>query len=208
MINEADRKLVERVARRLAGTIVNADFDDLCQVGHIALWQAADKIPTDEKHAGAYKMLRVRGAMIDLVRKDSWAPRSTHKDEDRHSIVSIDERDDENGWAAHDFATEDNSDERVIMRDRQRVFERVLDELSTRDRQIVELILKGQSMDEVAAEFGLTKSRISQIVNSIAASFDDKYEPPAPKPRRSKKEPEMAGRGRKRWDYGTNAWAC
>lgn len=73
--------LVKRIALK---TIVNLPanilLEDLMQVGLVALVESA-KNYDDQKGASfnTYAGIRVRGAMIDEVRKEDWLPRSSHR---------------------------------------------------------------------------------------------------------------------------------
>ena len=75
--------LVKRIAYHLAGRLPDSiAVDDLIQSGMIGLIEAAKSY--DENHnAGAcfatFASLRIRGAMLDDVRRNGWAPRSVQK---------------------------------------------------------------------------------------------------------------------------------
>ncbi|MGQ0621031.1 MAG: RNA polymerase sigma factor FliA [Panacagrimonas sp.] len=73
--------LVKRIAYHLAARLpASVDIDDLIQAGSIGLLEAArnyqgDRGATFETFAG----IRIRGAMIDELRRGDWAPRSLHR---------------------------------------------------------------------------------------------------------------------------------
>ena len=73
--------LVKRIAHHLMGRLpANVQVDDLIQAGLIGLLEAArgfdaTKGASFETFAG----IRIRGAMIDEVRRGDWAPRSVHR---------------------------------------------------------------------------------------------------------------------------------
>ena len=73
--------LVKRIAYHLVGRLPSSvDVDDLIQAGTIGLLLAgrnysADKGANFETYAG----IRIRGAMIDELRKSDWTPRSVHR---------------------------------------------------------------------------------------------------------------------------------
>jgi RNA polymerase sigma factor for flagellar operon FliA len=74
-------ELVKRIAYHLAGRLPpSVDVDDLIQAGMLGLLEAARHFTagrgaTFETYAG----IRIRGAMIDALRKLDWAPRSVHR---------------------------------------------------------------------------------------------------------------------------------
>ena len=74
-------ELVKRIAYHLAGRLpAQVDVDDLIQAGMVGLLEASanfapDRGATFETFAG----IRIRGAMLDALRKLDWAPRSVHR---------------------------------------------------------------------------------------------------------------------------------
>lgn len=75
------RELVRRIAYHLLARLPsNVDVDDLIQAGTIGLLEAARGFRADggagfETYAG----IRIRGAMLDELRRGDWTPRSTHR---------------------------------------------------------------------------------------------------------------------------------
>ena len=74
-------ELVKRIAYHLCGRLPpSVEVDDLIQAGMLGLLEAAahyssGKGASFETYAG----IRIRGAMIDALRKLDWAPRSVHR---------------------------------------------------------------------------------------------------------------------------------
>ncbi|HYM26643.1 MAG TPA: RNA polymerase sigma factor FliA [Steroidobacteraceae bacterium] len=74
-------ELVKRIAYHLAGRLpASVAVDDLIQAGMLGLMEAAanwsmNRGASFETYAG----IRIRGAMIDALRKLDWAPRSVHR---------------------------------------------------------------------------------------------------------------------------------
>ncbi len=74
-------ELVKRIAWHLAARLPSSvDVDDLVQAGVIGLIEAArhycgDRGASFETYAG----IRIRGAMVDELRRGDWAPRSVHR---------------------------------------------------------------------------------------------------------------------------------
>ena len=73
--------LVKRIAYHLLGRLPSTiQPDDLIQAGMIGLLEAARNY--DENQGASFKTyagIRVRGAMLDEIRKNDWVPRSVHK---------------------------------------------------------------------------------------------------------------------------------
>lgn len=73
--------LVKRIAYHLLARLpASVQLDDLIQAGMIGLLEASGKYNA-EKGASfeTYAGIRIRGAMLDEVRKGDWAPRSVHR---------------------------------------------------------------------------------------------------------------------------------
>ena len=73
--------LVRRAAWHIHGSgREGLEIEDLVQAGIVALTECAQRHagPTEDGFA-AYAKIRVRGAMLDEVRKGDWAPRSVHR---------------------------------------------------------------------------------------------------------------------------------
>src|ERR1700744_939603 len=84
---EADRlvlqhaELVKRIAYHLAGRLPpSVEVDDLIQAGMLGLLEAASNYAANRGASfETYAGIRIRGAMIDALRKLDWAPRSVHR---------------------------------------------------------------------------------------------------------------------------------
>ncbi|MEO6078213.1 MAG: RNA polymerase sigma factor FliA [Steroidobacteraceae bacterium] len=74
-------ELVKRIAYHLAGRLPpSVEVDDLIQAGMIGLLEAASHYASDRGASfETYAGIRIRGAMIDALRKQDWAPRSVHR---------------------------------------------------------------------------------------------------------------------------------
>lgn len=98
-------ELVKRIAYHLAGRLpAQVEVDDLIQAGMVGLLEASanfapDRGATFETFAG----IRIRGAMLDALRKLDWAPRSVHR-KARAAEEALREVERELGAAASDTA--------------------------------------------------------------------------------------------------------
>jgi RNA polymerase sigma factor for flagellar operon FliA len=74
-------ELVKRIAYHLAGRLPpSVEIDDLMQAGMLGLLEAASNYAADRGASfETYAGIRIRGAMIDALRKLDWAPRSVHR---------------------------------------------------------------------------------------------------------------------------------
>ncbi len=73
--------LVKRIAHHLAARLPSTiDINDLMQAGMIGLLEAARNFdPTRGASFDTYAGIRIRGSMLDEVRKLDWTPRSVHQ---------------------------------------------------------------------------------------------------------------------------------
>ena len=72
--------LVKRIAHHLIARMPsNIDVDDLMQSGMVGLLEAANNFdPSRGASFETYAGIRIRGSMIDDIRKHDWTPRSVH----------------------------------------------------------------------------------------------------------------------------------
>lgn len=70
--------LVKRIAWHLAGRLpAGVEVDDLVQAGMMGLLEAASHFEADKGASfETFAGLRIRGAMLDQLRREGWAPRS------------------------------------------------------------------------------------------------------------------------------------
>ncbi|WP_084307799.1 RNA polymerase sigma factor FliA [Phytopseudomonas flavescens] len=73
--------LVKRIAYHLLARLpANVQVDDLIQAGMIGLLEASRKYDAGKGASfETFAGIRIRGAMLDEVRKGDWAPRSVHR---------------------------------------------------------------------------------------------------------------------------------
>ena len=75
------RELVRRIAHHIAARLPSSvEIEDLIQSGMIGLMEAARQYQSDQGATfETYASIRIRGAMIDEVRRSDWAPRSVRR---------------------------------------------------------------------------------------------------------------------------------
>lgn len=73
--------LVKRIAHHLLGRLPpNVQVDDLIQAGMIGLLEAQQNYDSSKGASfETYAGIRIRGSMLDEVRKGDWVPRSVHR---------------------------------------------------------------------------------------------------------------------------------
>lgn len=81
MLVEKHSDLVKRIAYHMAARLpASVEVGDLIQAGIIGLIEAARHF-TEDRGASfeTYASIRIRGAMVDELRRSDWAPRSVHR---------------------------------------------------------------------------------------------------------------------------------
>jgi RNA polymerase sigma factor for flagellar operon FliA len=73
--------LVKRIARQLNSQVSGAmGRDDMEQIGLMGLLEALRRYGTPDKGFASYAGLRVRGAILDELRRQDWRPRAVRQD--------------------------------------------------------------------------------------------------------------------------------
>jgi len=100
---EQHATLVKRIAYHLIARLPHTvDVDDLIQAGMIGLLDAAQHYNASQGASfETYAGIRIRGAMLDEIRRNDWAPRSVHKKAREISEV-MREIEQQEGRHAHD----------------------------------------------------------------------------------------------------------
>lgn len=95
--------LVKRIAYHLLGRLPDSvQLDDLIQAGMIGLLEAARKYDGGKGASfETYAGIRIRGSMLDEIRRGDWAPRSVHRNT-RRVTQAIKQVENENGRDAED----------------------------------------------------------------------------------------------------------
>lgn len=95
--------LVKRIAYHLLGRLPDSvQLDDLIQAGMIGLLEAARKYDGGKGASfETYAGIRIRGSMLDEIRRGDWAPRSVHRNT-RRVTQAIKQIENEKGRDAED----------------------------------------------------------------------------------------------------------
>ena len=100
---EEHAPLVKKIALHLLARLpASVQLEDLMQAGMIGLLEASQRYTTGKGATfETYAGIRIRGAMVDDIRKGDWVPRSVHRNSRRiaNAIKAIEGRE---GREAHD----------------------------------------------------------------------------------------------------------
>jgi len=101
--------LVKRIAQHLLGRLPSCvQLEDLIQSGMIGLLEAAKNYDvTKGASFDTYASIRIRGSMLDEIRKGDWAPRSVHRN-NRKIAQAIREIENKTGRDARDYEVAKN----------------------------------------------------------------------------------------------------
>lgn len=105
---ELHANMVKRIAYHLKGKLPhNVMLDDLIQAGMIGLLEAAKKYDGSKGASfETYAGIRIRGHMLDEVRRNDWVPRSVYKNS-RMISQAIKEIENKTGYDAKDHEVAD-----------------------------------------------------------------------------------------------------
>lgn len=78
---ESHVNLVRKIAQNLIGRLPpTVQIEDLMQAGMLGLLEASKNFDTSKGASfETYASIRIRGSMLDEIRKNDWAPRSVHR---------------------------------------------------------------------------------------------------------------------------------
>lgn len=80
----AHAPLVRRVVRQLASQAAGVmDREDMMQIGLMGLLEALRRYGEPDERFGPYAALRVRGAILDELRRQDWRPRTVRQESHR-----------------------------------------------------------------------------------------------------------------------------
>lgn len=108
---EQHAPLVKKIALHLMARLPDSvQLDDLMQAGMMGLLEAAAKYQSDRGASfETYAGIRIRGAIVDEIRKGDWVPRSVHRNARRVS-AAIKAVEDREGREAQDPEVADELD--------------------------------------------------------------------------------------------------
>lgn len=176
---EEFKHLADQVIARHLRTIVHADRDDVRSDGYLGLYQAAQTWDPALGSASAYVRFRVDAAIVDGWRQRLGryeGPTRTARLAQRHAI-RLDaplHRDGTGTWAdvvhdGSDLAEDvvDHLTQPAIAGAGARALLQLLQRLPPRQHEaLVATYLHGRRLHEVAADWGVTESRVTQIRNA------------------------------------------
>ncbi len=173
---EKHASLVKRIACHLINRLpASVQLEDLIQAGMIGLLEASRNYdPTQGASFETYAGIRIRGSMLDEIRKNDWAPRSVHR-KARMVAQAVREIENEHGRDARDTEIADNLDMPIedyykILQDNS--YHKVL---SVEDMGLgEESMLENISDNNPGILDGLQKEDMQKIISDAVASLPER----------------------------------
>lgn len=153
------KSIATKLCRYLPSTL---DKDDLIQEGAVALVECLRSHDPARGAFSTYAYPFIRGAMLDIIRKQDWAPRlERQRNPDRlKKMVSMFEPNQNGSTLADDLADDDPTLKRFIHRDE---IGYKLRNVNQPDRWLLqEYYMQGRTLAEIGLKLGVTKQRIEQ----------------------------------------------
>ncbi len=173
---EKHAALVKRIACHLINRLpASVQLEDLIQAGMIGLLEAARNY--DERQGASFETyagIRIRGSMLDEIRKNDWAPRSVHR-KARMVAEAVREIENEQGRDARDTEIAESLD--MSLEDYYRIlqdnsYHKVL---SVEDMGLGEESLLDNLSDNAPGILdGLQKEDMQRIVSEAIASLPER----------------------------------
>lgn len=142
-------------------------LEDLESAAVIGLWDAIDRGKASEyagtKNLDFYLVKRIRGSILDEVRRQDWLPRYMHREIGAAVLLHFDQL--SQSEADRALSVHTNAEEAVIAADMSRELKRAIEIcVPPRYRAPLAQILGGAQVMEVAQACGISSARVSQIM--------------------------------------------
>ena len=174
---EADHfSLVKRTAFHLKSRVPpNIDLDDLIQAGLEGLVQASKSYDSTKNVTfEGFAKVRIKGAMLDEVRRLSYATRTTVSLKREQSEVSSDSN---QGIIGEDIDESSNPEDQVDRDETLSILQALIAELPERTQLVLNLYyVEELNLKEIAAVLSISEGRVSQILSETASKLRKKFD--------------------------------
>jgi RNA polymerase sigma factor for flagellar operon FliA len=173
------KKVANKIYRRIPEGAV--EFEELVNTGVIGLIKAIDKYDEKKAKFSTYAYIKIRGEILDYLRKLDFLPRSVRekikngeiKDlkEEIISFISIEEKlfSDSDRFTVKDTlsSSEPTPEEKILLEDAKEKLVRAIKELSEKEQLVLQLIFVEElDLKSIGEILGISVSRVSQIKSS------------------------------------------
>lgn len=158
------KNLVKSIAK--AYNIAGADYEDIIQEGMIGLYKAIrDFDITKGVYFHVFAKTCINRQIITAVRtaaRKKHAPLNESISFDNHFVEA------ELNFMPGNRAESNNPEKILLAKERQELIQEMIEKLLTqKEKQVLELYLKGSSYKEMAAKIGITEKGISSTIHRI-----------------------------------------
>ena len=159
-----------KIARNAASKFP-IEEEDAIQAALIGLLEAARRYdPAKNDHFRKYAYLRINGAIVDEVRRNSFVSRTGHEQGLRIEMKSLDETYADSGIPIYEVVDKEGTPELGVD------LQAAMDTLTERERKVMWGLAAGLTSREIGKEFGVTESRISQIATKARQQLQEELE--------------------------------
>lgn len=138
------------------------DYDDMLQVGTLAALRAYDRFDSEQGDFITYCYTRIRGAMIDEMRRLDWRPRPMieNKEANEYEMFSINEPCKEFDLQEYEIPVDYNFDKKLEL-------DLIQAKLTKRPKIVFEGLRVGKSQQEMCEELKCSRSSIADYQKKI-----------------------------------------
>lgn len=170
------RKVASRIYSRIPEGVV--EFEDLVNTGVIGLIKAIDNYDSKKAKFSTYAYIKIRGEILDYLRKLDFLPRSVREKlkngaaseirEEVISLISIEEKlfGNSERYSLKDVISseEPEPEELLLKEDAKRILSSAISKLSDKEQLVLQLIFVEElDLKSISEILGVSVSRVSQI---------------------------------------------
>jgi len=170
------KKVAGRIYKRIPPGVI--EFDELVNTGVIGLMKAIDNYDSKKARFSTYAYIKVRGEILDYLRKLDFLPRSVREKvknsewegvkEEAVFFVSLEEKlfSNSDSPSFKDLLSSDlpNPEQELLLKDLKEKLVEAMDKLSDREKLVLQLLFVEElDLKSVAEILNISVSRVSQI---------------------------------------------
>ena len=180
------KKVANKIYKRIPEGVV--DFEELVNTGVIGLIKAIDKYDEKKAKFSTYAYIKIRGEILDYLRKLDFLPRSVRGKikkgeiedlkEEIASFISLEEKlfSESDRFTVKDTLVSNNPtpEEELILSDMKNRLADAIRKLSEREKLVLQLIFVEElDLKSISEVLGISVSRVSQIQSAALKKLKD-----------------------------------
>ena len=170
------KKVASRIYRRIPEGVL--DFDELVNTGVIGLIKAIERYDSNRAKFSTYAYIKIRGEILDYLRKLDFLPRSTREKVKNNEIsdikdeivafLSIEEKlfGNSERYTLKDILVSDEPDpeDLLLKREAKEILASAISKLSEKEQLVLQLVFVEElDLKSISEILGVSVSRVSQI---------------------------------------------